>query len=59
MDWTGWVLIGLIVVAWAVTQWAFSYRRSAEKMRGRNKDVADGIVDAERGKARGGFWSSF
>lgn len=58
MDWTGWLLIIGIVAAWAVTQWAFSLRRGAEKRRGQNSQEADGMLDVERGKAQGTFWSS-
>ncbi|MFF2277123.1 hypothetical protein [Agromyces sp. NPDC058126] len=59
MDWTGWLLIGVILVAWVLPQWAFSLRRGSEKIRGRNREAADGMLEVERDKARGGFWTTF
>ncbi|MWB99530.1 hypothetical protein [Agromyces seonyuensis] len=56
MDWTFWAGLGAIVVLWAATQWFFSWWRHSEKVRGRNREQADGIADAERQKERGRFW---
>ncbi|MGX5695239.1 hypothetical protein ACWKWP_03480 [Agromyces soli] len=53
MDWTFWVGIGVIAVAWVVTQWAFSFRRHAEKRRGPDPEQASAIVDVERQREQG------
>ena len=55
MDWTFWVGLVVIAALWAVTQWAFSWRRHSEKTRGRSSEQADGIADAERQREQGRF----
>ncbi len=59
MDWTFWVGIVVVAVLWGVTQWAFSLRRHSEKTRGRNREAADAMLETEKGKEKGRFWSSF
>ena len=55
MDWTFWVG-GLVLLAlWGVTQWAFSRRRQSERMRGRDREQADAIIDVERQSERGRY----
>lgn len=55
MDWTFWVGGLLILAVWGVTQWAFSRRREAERLRGRNREQADAIIDIERQIEQGRF----
>jgi hypothetical protein len=59
MDWTFWVGIAVIAVAWGVTQWASSFRRPSEKTRGIDREASDAMLEAEKGKEKGRFWSGF
>ena len=59
MDWTFWVGGIVILGLWGLTQWAFAWRRHSEASRGRNREQADGILDAERQREQGRFWSGF
>ena len=59
MDWTFWAGIVLIAIIWGVTQWAFSMRRHSEKTRGTNREAADAMIEAEKSKEQGRFWSGF
>lgn len=59
MDWTFWLGLAAIAVLWGVTQWIFSLRRRSEKTRGADPEVADAMLEAEKGKEQGRFWSGF
>ncbi|MGW9631640.1 hypothetical protein ACWGST_13135 [Agromyces sp. NPDC055520] len=59
MDWTFWLGIVVIAVLWGVTQWVFSFRRHSEKQRGADREAADAMIDVERGKEQGRYWSGF
>ncbi|GGI46382.1 hypothetical protein BCL57_001263 [Agromyces flavus] len=59
MDWTFWVGGFVILALWGITQWAFSSRRHSEKTRGRDVEQSDAIVESERRREQGRFWSGF
>ncbi|MRG59208.1 hypothetical protein GE115_04895 [Agromyces sp. CFH 90414] len=59
MDWSFWVGLGLIAALWGASQWFFSWRRHSEQVRARSREQADGIVDAERAREQGRYWSGF
>jgi hypothetical protein len=42
-----------------LTQWAFSWWRRSDLTRGRNAEQAAGVLDTNRKREQGRFWSGF